>query len=84
MVKTLTTSSPNGIKRLLRRTGTQEYFTEQGWTQNPKEAKSFYDVIEVAETCARCRLDDVELAIRMDVQATDLFCTPLRIPDSSS
>jgi hypothetical protein len=84
MAKTLSTSSANPIKRLLRRRSTQEYFKEDGWTPNPEEAKCFYDVVDVAETCARCGLDDVELALRMDVQASDLFCTSLRPNDSTA
>ena len=79
MAKTLTiVASINGVKRLLRRQSTQQYFKGDGWTENPLEAKCFLDVIEVAETCARCGLDDVELALRMDVHASDLFCTSLR------
>ncbi|HTL59960.1 MAG TPA: hypothetical protein VL361_30085 [Candidatus Limnocylindrales bacterium] len=66
------------IKRLLRRQNTHEYFKEDGWTSNPAEAKCFSDVIEVAETCARCGLDDVELTLRVDAQASDFFCTPVR------
>ncbi len=81
MAKTLTTSSAYHVMRLLRRRSTQEYFKENGWTSNPEEAKCFYDVVEVAETCARCGLEDVELALRMDPKAPDLFCTPLRPTD---
>jgi hypothetical protein len=78
MAKTLTIGETNNVKRLLRRQSTQQYFKEDGWTENPVEAKCFFDVIEVAETCARCGLDDVELALRMDLHASDLFCTPVR------
>lgn len=66
------------IKRLLRRQNTHEYFKEDGWTNDPAEAKCFLDVIEVAETCARCGLDDVELTLRMDARACDFFCTRVR------
>ncbi len=66
------------IKRLLRRQNTQQYFKEDGWTQDPAEAKCFLDVVEVAETCARCQLDDVEVTLRVHAQASDFFCTPVR------
>ena len=65
------------IKRVLRRKSSREYFKEDGWTDNPDEAKSFNDVVEVAETCARYRLNDVELALRVHPQAADVFCTPI-------
>ena len=67
------------IKRLLRRRSTQKFFKEDaGWTDNPAEAKCFLDVVEVAETCARCDLDDVEVILRVDSQASDFFCTNVR------
>lgn len=66
------------IKRLLRRQNTQEYFKEDGWTDDPAQAKCFFDVIEVAETCARCGLDHVEVTLRVDTRACDFFCTPVR------
>jgi len=34
-------------------------------------------VVEAAETCARLRLRDVELALRMQCRGSDLFCTPM-------
>jgi hypothetical protein len=66
------------IKRLLRRENTAEYFRENGWTKDPAEAKCFLDMIEVAETCARCGLDHVEVILRVDAQACDFFCTAVR------
>ena len=66
------------IKRVLRRTGSGEYFKDGGWTVNPAEANSFSDAVEVAEICARYRLMDVELAIRFDTGAGDVFCTAIR------
>ena len=67
------------IKRLLRRQSTQKFFKDDaGWTDNPAEAKCFLDVVEVAETCARCGLDDVEVTLRLDVQACDFFCITVR------
>jgi len=66
------------VKRLLRHTGSQEYFKDGGWTDNPDEAESFSDVVEAAEACARYGLTGVELAVRLDAQASDVFCTPIR------
>jgi len=66
------------VVRLLRRRETQEYFKDDGWTNNPAEAKSFSDVVEVAEACARFRLEDVELTLRGEhAEGSDLFCTPM-------
>jgi hypothetical protein len=64
------------VKRLLRRQNTSEYYAEGGWTDNPEQARTFSDVVEAAETCARLGLNDVELTLR--VKSSDLFCTPLR------
>jgi hypothetical protein len=66
------------IKRFLRHRESREYFKDGGWTSNPEEADSFSDVVEVARTCARYGLNDVELALRYDAGACDLFCTPIR------
>jgi hypothetical protein len=66
------------IKRVLRHRTSSAYFTDTGWTHNPAEARSFSDVVEAAETCARCGLSDVELALRYEADTADLFCVPLR------
>jgi len=39
---------------------------------------SFSDVVEAAAACARYGLSDVELALRFEPGASDVFCTPLR------
>jgi hypothetical protein len=65
------------IKRVLRHKDSQEYFKDGDWTSNPNEAKCFTDVVEVAETCARYRLTDVELALRFEA-GCEVFCTPIR------
>ena len=67
-----------GVRRLLRRCDTREYFKEDGWTSDPDEAKSFVDVVEVAEVCARRGLSGVELTIRMHGCTTEVFSTPIR------
>ena len=66
------------VKRLLRRCDTREYFKEDGWTDNPEEAKSFSDVVEVAEVCAQRGLSGVEMILRIDGGATEVFSTPIR------
>jgi hypothetical protein len=65
------------IKRVLRRSGSREYFKDGEWTDNPEEANSFSDAVEVAEICARYGLTDVELAIRFDAGAGEFFCTAI-------
>ncbi len=72
------TTEERTIKRFLRHRESREYFKEGGWTSNPEEARSFTDIVEVAETCARYGLNDVELALRYPQGACDLFCTPIR------
>ncbi len=66
------------IRRLLRRKDSLEYFREGGWTTNPSQATTFEDVVQVAEVCARYGLSDVELALRYDKAAEDLFSTTIR------
>jgi len=66
------------IKRLVRHRATREYFSEGGWTKNPEEAKSFCDVVEVAEACAKLGLNDVELTLCVEGLGAELFCTPIR------
>ena len=65
------------VKRLLRHQDSQQYFKDGGWTHDPEEADSFFDVVDAAETCARHGLTRVELALRLDAQASDVFCTPM-------
>ncbi len=71
------TRGDQNINRLLRHRGSREYFKCGGWTNNPVEADNFSDVVEVAQTCARYRLSDVELALRFGPEASDVFCTPI-------
>ncbi|HWX22564.1 MAG TPA: hypothetical protein VN578_21895 [Candidatus Binatia bacterium] len=74
------TAGQRAIKRFLRDQGSREYFKDGAWTKKPEEASSFSDVIEVAETCARYGLTNVELALRYGTGAADcdVFCTPIR------
>ncbi len=66
------------IKRLLRHKASRDYFKPGGWTSRPEEAHHFSDVVEVVETCTRYGLSNVELALRYERGACDLFCTPIR------
>ncbi len=66
------------VKRLLRRCDTHEYFKEDGWTDKAEEAKTFSDVVEVAEVCARRGLSGVEMILRVPGAETDVFCTTIR------
>jgi len=77
--KTLETPvSERPIKRLLRHKASHEYFKEGGWTTDPRDADCFSDVVEAARICARYGLSDVELALRYEAGAHDVFCTPIR------
>jgi len=67
-----------GIKRVLRHRESKAYFKEGGWTRSAEEADNFSDVIQVAETCVRYGLNDVELALRFETANCDVFCTPIR------
>ena len=77
MASTVKNMKQKPMKRLLRRKNTREYFNGDGWTNNPREAKTFSDIVEVAEVCAQHRLAGVELAFRIHAEAADVFCTPI-------
>jgi hypothetical protein len=66
------------IQRLLRRKGSQDYFTGDGWSKDIAAARSFSDSLEAARTCAHCGLFDVEVVLRIAGGSADLYCTPLR------
>jgi len=66
------------VRRVLRHNDSREYFKDGGWTSNPSEANCISDAVEAAEACARYGLSDVELALRYDFAACDVFCTPIR------
>ncbi len=66
------------IKRFLRDRESLTYFRNGGWTDNPKEAMSFSDVVEAAQTCADYGLNHVDLALRYESGGEDVFCTRIR------
>lgn len=76
--KTVQSTEEKAIKRFLRHKSSREYFKNGGWTSNPEEADSFSDVVEVAQTCVRYGLSDVEMALRYEAAACDVFCTTIR------
>jgi hypothetical protein len=65
------------IRRVLRRRNSQEYFTGNGWTNNPDEARVFADSLEAAQLCANCGLVDMEIALRIVGASSDLFSAVL-------
>ncbi len=76
--KTLESTGDRTIKRYLRHRSSREYFKSGSWTSDPEDADNFSDVVEVAQTCARYGLSDVELALRYASGGPDVFCTPIR------
>ncbi len=76
--KTLQSTEDRTVKRFLRHRSSREYFKHGSWTSDPAEADSFSDVVEVAETCAKYGLSDVELTLRYGSAGHDLFCTTIR------
>jgi hypothetical protein len=67
----------NGVKRLLRKKNTEQFATENPWTNDPDDAKVFTDILEAAQECARRDLHNVEVTLRVDAHACDFFCTKL-------
>jgi len=65
------------VKRLLRHKDTAKYFNGDGWTEDPAQAETLFDVLEAAATCKRFKLTNVELALRVEPGACDVFCTPM-------
>ena len=79
VMKTLKSSpQEKTVKRVLRHRASHEYFKDGGWTTNPEDANSFSDIVEIAETCSRYGLKDVELAVRFEAAECDVFCTTIR------
>jgi hypothetical protein len=74
---TMETKGERAIRRLLRHRHSQEYFSENGWTKDPEEARSFADSLEAAQTCVQWGLGDMEMVLRVAGGSSDLFCTEL-------
>ncbi len=70
--------SEKPILRLLRCVHSQQYFTGNGWTNDPKHARIFQDSLEAAQTCAEWGLKEVELVLRLTNGSSDLFCALMR------
>jgi hypothetical protein len=59
-------------RRLVRHRRLGTYFRDGGWTGNLEEARSFSTIEEVAETCRRHQLKEVELVLRFDAGIPEL------------
>ena len=66
------------IQRVLRHRQSREYFKGDGWTANAEEAACFSDSLEAVKACVQHGLTDVELALRVQGGASDVFCIPIR------
>jgi len=65
------------VLRFVRCQRTGRYFRSGRWTRNWSEADTFGDVLEAVHACARHHLRNVELALRVDGAASDIFRTQL-------
>jgi hypothetical protein len=72
-----TANGERPIRRLLRRKQSQEYFTGNGWTKNPEEARTFADSLEAAQVCVHWGMSGMEMVLRVTGGASDLFTTEL-------
>lgn len=66
------------VLRFVRCRRTGRYFKSGHWTRNCIEATTFSEVLEAVRVCARHRLRHVELALRVEGSASDLFRMPIR------
>jgi hypothetical protein len=66
------------INRMIRCRRTFRYFKNGDWTEDPVQASTFSDQIEVVRTCVRYGLNNIGLVLRVPGGETDLFCTPIR------
>lgn len=66
------------VKRLIRCRKTHRYYNGEGWTSDPRAAKSFAHVIDAARVCADKQLENVDLVLQLAEAKTELFSTPMR------
>ena len=52
------------LQRVLRNRRSRTYFKDGGWTDNLDEASDFPNMRQVAETCLRHQLQEVDLVVR--------------------
>jgi hypothetical protein len=69
---------PGAVLRFVRCQRTGRYFRSGKWTRNCNEANTFSDALEALQACARHHLRNVELALRVEGAASDIFCAQLR------
>jgi len=66
------------VQRFIRCRKTLRYFNGEGWTLDPKRARSFAHVIDAARVCADKGLVNVELVLQLSEAHAELFSTPIR------
>ena len=66
------------VQRFIRCRKTLRYFNGEGWTLDPKGARSFAHVIDAARVCVDRGLIDVELVLHLSEAHSELFSTPIR------
>ncbi len=66
--------------RVLRRHGTQQYFTGEGWTENPANAQAFPNDQDAVRACVAHGLQHMELVLRMPGGGPELSATPITMP----
>ena len=66
------------VLRFVRCQRTGRYFRSGKWTRNCSEANSFGDALEAVRACTRHHLRNVELALRVEGAARDIFRAQLR------
>jgi NMD protein affecting ribosome stability and mRNA decay len=79
MIAEVKSSNRTGaVLRFVRCQRTGRYFRSGKWTRNCSEANTFGDVLEAVHACARHHLRNVELALRVEGAASDIFRTQIR------
>jgi len=63
------------VLRFVRCQRTGRYFRSGKWTSNCSEASTFDDVLEAVHACTRHHLRNVELVLRVEGAASDIFRT---------
>ncbi len=71
-------AAPSTAVRLLRSQQTHQYFTGEGWTDNPVNAQPFPNEVEAARACITHNLHDIELVLQMPGGGPELFATSMR------
>ena len=78
MTQTINPAPQHAPTRLLRCRKTHRYFTDNGWSTDPSQAKTFCDQIDAVRDCVFHSLHTVDLVLRLAGASTDLFTTRMR------